>query len=131
MGRVGRDRPCRDREARDPYSRDRRCGPRRLEEGGRAALYDLDCRARQSRRQGRRAVQGGAGADREAFAMSDVRAPEADQEPDRSGSAPDTALGLWLERICTAVAMLGGVVLVGIVAVSSASVIGRSLAPVF
>ena len=63
--------------------------------------------------------------------MSELRAPQADQEPDRPGSAPDTALGLWLERICTAVAMLGGVVLVGIVAVSSASVIGRSLPPVF
>src|SRR4051812_35171369 len=63
--------------------------------------------------------------------MSELLAPQADQEPDRPGSAPDTALGLWLERICTAVAMLGGVVLVGIVAVSSASVIGRSLPPVF
>jgi TRAP-type C4-dicarboxylate transport system permease small subunit len=52
-------------------------------------------------------------------------------EPERQKSAPDTALGLWLERICTAVAMLGGVILVGIVAVSGASVIGRSLPPLF
>src|SRR3954471_18703285 len=63
--------------------------------------------------------------------MSELRAPQADQEPGRPGSAPDTALGLWLERICTAVAMLGGVILVGIVAVSGASVIGRSLPPLF
>jgi TRAP-type C4-dicarboxylate transport system permease small subunit len=56
--------------------------------------------------------------------MSDPRPPEADPESD---SAP----GLWLGRICVAVAMLGGVVLVGIVAVSSASVIGRSLPPLF
>src|SRR3954451_14338437 len=63
--------------------------------------------------------------------MSELRAPQADQDPDRPGSAPDTALGLWLERICTALAMLGGLLLVGIVAVSSVSVVGRSLPPVF
>jgi hypothetical protein len=68
--------------------------------------------------------------------MSELRAPDralddAVHEPDRRKSAPDTILGLWLERICTAVAMLGGVLLVGIVAVSGASVIGRSLPPVF
>jgi TRAP-type C4-dicarboxylate transport system permease small subunit len=45
--------------------------------------------------------------------------------------APDTAIGRLLERICGAVAMLGGFVLVLIVLVSSASVIGRTLPPLF
>jgi TRAP-type C4-dicarboxylate transport system permease small subunit len=52
-------------------------------------------------------------------------------EPASIGPEPDTWVGLLLERVCGAVAMLGGVVLVGIVAVSSASVIGRSLPPLF
>jgi TRAP-type C4-dicarboxylate transport system permease small subunit len=63
--------------------------------------------------------------------VSEPRVLGASREPDGPSPAPDTALGMWLGRICAAVAMLGGVVLVGIVAVSSASVIGRSLPPVF
>ena len=63
--------------------------------------------------------------------MSEPRVLGASREPDGPSPAPDTALGVWLGRICAAVAMLGGVVLVGIVAVSSASVIGRSLPPLF
>lgn len=45
--------------------------------------------------------------------------------------APDTPFGRFLERICSAVALAGGLILVGIVLVSSASVIGRSLPLVF
>ena len=76
--------------------------------------------------------------------MSEARAPDAapgatpkadpgEAVPQQGGpgSAPDTALGLWLERICTAAAMLGGLLLVGIVIVSGISVIGRSLPPIF
>jgi len=63
--------------------------------------------------------------------VSEPRVLGASREPDGPSPAPDTALGVWLGRICVAVAMLGGVVLVGIVAVSSASVIGRSLPPLF
>lgn len=46
---------------------------------------------------------------------------------DRAEPRPDGAVGRVLERICQLVAMLGGVILAGIILVSSVSVIGRSL----
>lgn len=44
---------------------------------------------------------------------------------------PDTRIGRMLMRLCELVGLLGGGILVGIVIVSSASVIGRSLVPLF
>ena len=87
----------------------------------------VDRRTQQGRRQGRRARQDRAGPGGEVLQVNDARRPDID----RAAPEPHGPLGRALERVCEGVAMLGGLLLVAIMLVSSVSVIGRGLSQLF